>query len=84
MDVVRAAKGAAPFSDEGDVARALAATVVGRLTVLAVPVAVSVLLTVLAAREYQFRSHRVLKVTGIYLLSLGVGIGVVILDELSR
>jgi hypothetical protein len=84
MDVVRAAKGAAPFSDEGDVARALAATAVGRLSVLAVPMAVSVLLTVLAAREYDFRSHRVLKATGIYLLSLVVGISVVILDELMR
>jgi hypothetical protein len=84
MDVVRAAKGAAPFSDEGDVARALAATAVGRLSLLALPIALSVLLTVLAAREFQFRSHRMIKATGIYLLSLVVGISVVILDELLR
>jgi hypothetical protein len=84
MDVVRAVKGAAPFSDEGDVAGALAATSAGRLSTLAMPIALSVLLTVLAAREYDFRSHRILKVTGIYLLSLAVGISVVILDELLR
>jgi hypothetical protein len=84
MDITRAVKGATPFSDEGDVARAFASTAVGRLSVLAVPVALSVLLTVLAGREYPFRSHRILKVTGVYLLSLAVGIGVVILDELLR
>ena len=84
MDVVRAAKGAAPFSDEGDVARALASTPTGRLSFLAVPVAISVVLSVLAGREYHFRGHRVLKTTAIYLLSLVVGIGVVILDELFK
>jgi hypothetical protein len=84
MDIGRAVKGATPFSHEGEVARAFASSAVGRLSVLAVPVALSVLLIVLTGREYPFRSHRMLKVTGIYLLSLVVGISVVILDELLR
>jgi hypothetical protein len=84
MDVVRAAKGAQPFSDEGEVVRALASGATGRLSLLAAPVTLSVLLTVLSAKEYPFRSHRLLKASGIYLVSLAVGIGVVILDELLR
>ena len=40
--------------------------------------AVAATLTALAVRQYSFQRYRMLKVLGIYLLSLGVGIGVLI------
>jgi hypothetical protein len=82
MDVARALRLAPPFSDEGVVARAVSATVAGRLGLLALPIVASLLLTVLAARAYRFGARAGLKALAVYLLSLLVGIGVVIVDEL--
>jgi hypothetical protein len=84
MDVLRAIKRAPAFSDEGEVALALTAASSRRLWLLAVPIALSILLTGLAAREYHFERRGGLKVGAIYLLSLAVGIGVVVVDELVR
>ena len=84
MDASRAVKGARPFSDEGEVAQALLSGVGGRLGLLAVLLGTSLLLSVLAVREYRFRRHPMLKGLGMYLLTLAVGIAVVILDEILR
>lgn len=84
MDVLRAVKRAPAFSDEGEVALALTSATSGRLALLALPMAICLLLTALAAREYHFQRRGLLKSSGIYLLSLSVGVGVVIIDELLR
>jgi len=42
----------------------------------------SLVLTAFSAREYHFKKNRFIKSLLINVLSLGVGIGVVILDEL--
>jgi hypothetical protein len=82
MDFVRAAKGTAPFSDEGDVALALTKSSSGRASLILLAIAVSLMLTVLAARQYRFVGKPVLKSCAVYVLSLTVGIVVVIADEL--
>jgi hypothetical protein len=84
MDVSRAFKGAPAFSDEGEVALALTSAISGRLVLLAIPITVFLLLTALAAREYHFQRRGLLKSVGIYLFSLSIGVGVVIIDELLR
>jgi hypothetical protein len=82
MDVQRSLRGKPAFSDEGEVARALSASVAGQLGVLALFVVVSVVLSVLAARTYRFARHRTAKIAGIFLTTMVVGICVVIADEL--
>lgn len=82
MDLLRAFSGGAPFSDEGDIAVALTHSVVARCLLILCVFAVSAILTVLAAHQYHYQKHSMLKVLGIYLLSLGVGIGVVLVDGL--
>lgn len=82
MDLLRAVQGARPFSDEGDVAIALTQSPFARCLVILCFFAVATLLTVLATRQYRFQKYHTLKVFGIYLISLGVGIGVLIVDEL--
>jgi len=85
MDLTRALKRGPPFSDEGDVTVALAgADSAMRPWLLAIPIALSLLLTIMAAREYHFRGRTALKAVGVYLLSLAVGIAVVIVDELMH
>jgi len=84
MDVSRAFQGAPAFSDEGEVALALTSAISGRLVFLAIPITVFLLLTALAAREYHFQRRGLLKSFGIYLFSLSIGVGVVIIDELLR
>jgi hypothetical protein len=84
MDVGRAIKGGPAFSDEGDVTLALTSASSGRLGLLALPIGLSLLLTVLASREYHFKGQAALKAVAIYLLSLAVGVGVVIVDELLK
>jgi hypothetical protein len=75
-------RGAPPFSDEGDVALALTNSPAGRAGLISLAIALCMVLTVLAARQYRFVKRPVLKSLAIYLLSLTVGIGVVIIDEL--
>lgn len=82
MDLFRAMRGASPFSDEGDVALALANNALGRTICMLLAIALSLILTVLAAHQYGFAKRPVLKSCGVYVLSLTVGIAVVILDEL--
>ena len=82
MDLQRAFSGGTPFSDEGGVAVALTHSLVARCLLILCVFAVSAILTVLAARQYHFQKHSMLKILGIYLLSLGVGIGVLLVDGL--
>lgn len=82
MDLLRAFSGGAPFSDEGDVAVALTHSLIARCLLILCVLAAAASLTVLAARQYRFQKQSVLKVLGIYLLSLGVGIGVLLVDGL--
>jgi hypothetical protein len=85
MDLLRAAKGRPPFSDEGEVALALLGGATGgRLAALSAVLAVSLLLAVLAGREYHFRGRAFFKNVAVYVFSLGIGIAVVIVDELTR
>ena len=82
MDLLRAAKGAVPFSDEGDIALALTASPAGRFAIVLFAMLVSSVLTVLAAKRYRFTGRAALKALGVYALSLFCGIAVVIVDEL--
>jgi len=82
MDLLRAFKGGPPFSDEGEVALAFTAGHFGRSAFIALALCLSLVLTILAAREYRFQRYRIVKSILIYLLTLTVGIAVVIADEL--
>lgn len=82
MDLLRAFSGGTPFSDEGDVAVALTHSLIVRCLLILCVLAVAATVTVLAARQYHFQKHSMLKVLGIYVLSLGVGIGVLLVDGL--
>jgi len=85
MDMSRAAKGKGPFSDEGEIAVALMGQgAAGRLGFLCCVIAVCLVLAVLAAREYHFRSRSALKTLGVYFTSLLVGMAVVLVDEATR
>lgn len=75
MDLLRVFQGTTPFSDEGDFALALSHSSIARSVVILCFFAVATILTVLAARQYRFQKYSTLKVLGIYLLSLAVGIG---------
>ena len=81
-DLVRALSGRRPFSDEGDLAVGLTTGSAGRVALVLIWWLPFVALTVLAARAFPFQRQRWLKVGGVYLLSLAVGIGAVLLDEL--
>lgn len=82
MDLLRAVSGGTPFSDEGEVAVALTYSLIARCLLILFVFVVAAILTVLAARQYHFQKHSMLKVLGIYLLSLVVGIGVLLVDGL--
>lgn len=82
MDLNRALRGSSPFSDEGEVALAFTSSALGRSALILLAIGISLTLTVFAARQYRFQSKPILKSFLIYALSLSVGIGVVILDEL--
>lgn len=82
MDLMRALERSTPFSDEGDIAVMLTHSPIGRSLVIVSVIAVAAILTVLAARQYRFGKYGTLKVIGIYLLSLGTGIGVLLVDGL--
>ena len=82
MDLVRAIRGAWPFSDEGVVALALAPSRPGRVALVLVPLLASAWLTARAAREYRFESRAAAKSAMIHALMLAVGLGMVLLDDL--
>jgi hypothetical protein len=82
MDLLRAIKGGRSYSDEGEVALAFTISPIWRSGLILFAMALSLGLTALAAREYRFKKNRFIKSLLIYILSLGVGIGVVILDDL--
>jgi hypothetical protein len=82
MDLLRALKGGRPFSDEGELTLAFTTSGTGRVAVLVLVLGMWLGLSALVSREYRFRTRRLVKVLAIYALSLGVGIGTVILDEL--
>jgi hypothetical protein len=82
MDLLRALRGAPPFSDEGDVVLALTTSRAGRASLILLAIALSLRFTVLAARRYNFVKEAGLKSGAVYILSLAVGITVVIADEL--
>jgi len=82
MDLLRAAKGAVPFSDEGDVALAFTGSPAGRFAIVSLAMLVSLILSVLAANRYRFTRRAAIQAFGVYALSLACGIAVVIVDEL--
>lgn len=82
LDLLRALQRSTPFSDEGNIAVAITHTPIARFLVIVCFFAVAAILTVLAARQYRFQKHSALKVLAIYLLSLGTGIGVLLVDQL--
>ena len=82
MDVVRAARNAPAFSDEGTVAMGISSAGWARISLLTIPIGISLVLTVLAAREYRFANRPVLRSIALYLFTLLIGIGVVIADEI--
>ncbi len=82
LDLLRALRGAAPFSDEGELARAVSSAVPVRVTLVLVAWGVFGTLSFLAARSFPFRRRRWLGVTAVYLGSLAVGIGAALADEL--
>jgi hypothetical protein len=55
---------------------------IGRSGLILFVMSLSLVLTAFSTREYHFKKSRFIKSLLIYMLSLGVGIGVVILDEL--
>ena len=79
MDLLHALQRKVPFSDEGEIAMALTQSPFVRFFVVLCFFAAAATLTVLAVRRYQFHKYRSLKAFGIYLLSLGTGICVLIL-----
>ena len=82
IEFLRLFRGAMPFSDEDAFALAVTHSTVSRACLILFFFAVAAILTVLAARQYCFQRYATLKVIGIYVLSLGTGVGVIILDEL--
>ncbi len=82
MDLVRAIRGAWPFSDEGVVALGLAPSRPGRVALVLPALLASAWLTARAAREYRFEGRAALKSAVIYGLMLAVGMGMVLLDDL--
>ncbi|HZJ52725.1 MAG TPA: hypothetical protein VFD38_01190 [Myxococcaceae bacterium] len=82
VDLVRALRGAPPFSDEGELIRALDAATPVRVTLVLSAWAVFGTLSFLAARTFPFRRHRWLGVAAVYLAGLAVGIGAALADEL--
>ena len=73
--------GAVPFSDEGELARAVSGAVPVRVALVLVCCAVSDALRP-GRRAFPFRRRRWLGVAAVYLGSLAVGIGAVLADEL--
>ncbi len=84
MDLLRALRNGPPFSDEGDMSLALTSSVFSRSCLVLLPIIASLILTVLAAREYRFTTRGGLKSVAVYCLSLAVDIAVVLVDELTR
>jgi hypothetical protein len=82
MDMLHGIQGKMPFSDEGEIAIMLTHSSFARFLVVLCFFATAATLTVLAARRYRFHKYTSLKAFGIYLLSLGTGICVLIVDEL--
>jgi hypothetical protein len=82
FDLVRAVRGAAPFSDEGELARAVSGNVPVRVALVLVAWGVFGTLSFLAARTFPFRRRHWLGVAAVYLLSLAVGIGAALADDL--
>lgn len=80
LDLLRAVQKDTPFSDEGDIALAVTHSPITRVLVILGVLVVAAVLAVLAARQYSFPKYKALKVIGIYLLSLAVGICVVLVD----
>jgi hypothetical protein len=82
LDLLRAVRGAPPFSDEGELARAVSGAVPVRVALLLVAWGIFGVLSFLAAGTFPFRRRRWLGVTAVYLGSLAVGIGAALADEL--
>jgi len=82
FDLRRALRGAAPFSDEGELARALSGAVPIRVALVLGAFGIFGTLSWLAAGTFPFRRRRWLGVAAVYLGSLAVGIGAALADEL--
>jgi hypothetical protein len=84
MDLIRAIQDGRPFSDEGMVFQMTAGSQSERVGLVLLAIALFLTLTVLAAKTFRFRRWAFVKTLGIYLFTLAIGIGVVILDELTH
>jgi fumarate reductase subunit D len=84
MDIIRAIEKTTPFSDEGHLVIAITTNPICRVILLLIIFAVFFSLAAVIARLYNFRNHRAAKLAGIYCLSLGVALGVVLTDELLK
>ena len=82
LDLVRAFRGAPPFSDEGELIRALTGAVPARVVLVLAAWLVFGTLSFLAARTFPFRRLRWPGVAAVYVGSLAVGIGAAVADEL--
>ena len=84
MDLIRAFQNGRPFSDEGIVFQMTAASQSERVSLVLLTIALFLTLTIFAAKSFRFPRKAFLKTLGIYLFTLAIGIGVVIVDELTH
>jgi len=84
MDLIRAVQGGKAFSDEGTLALAVTHSPIGRSCLVVLALAVFLTLAFLAAMAFRFRRFVFWKAFGIYVFTLVIGIGVVLIDELSH
>ena len=84
MDLIRAVQDGHPFSDEGTVFQMTAGSQSERVALVLLAIALFLTLTFLAAKSFRFQRRALLKTLGIYLFTLAIGIGVVIVDELTH
>lgn len=82
FDLSRAVRGAAPFSDEGELALAVSAAVPVRVALVTGACVVFGTLTVLAARTFPSGRRRWLGVAAVYVGSLAIGICAAVTDDL--
>jgi hypothetical protein len=82
LDVLRALTGGRPFSDEGELALALTGSRISRAIVMVLVLGMWLGISTVVAREYDFRTKRLLKVIAIYALSVAVAVTTVIADEI--
>jgi hypothetical protein len=82
MDLLRALKGASPFSDAGELTIAFTGSQIARVTVMALVLGTWLALSAFVAREYRFKGRKLPKVLAIYALGRAAAIPTILLDGL--